>query len=59
MMASRLRYVYRYMLTISLLPILAGAAPVLAAYPRPTYSQNGMVASAHPLATQAGVEILR
>jgi gamma-glutamyltranspeptidase / glutathione hydrolase len=58
-MASRLRYVYRFMLTISLLPILAGSAPVLAAYPRPTRSQNGMVASAHPLATQAGVDILR
>ncbi|WP_310489396.1 gamma-glutamyltransferase [Chamaesiphon sp. VAR_69_metabat_338] len=47
------------MLTISLLPILAGSAPVFAAYPRPTRSQNGMVASAHPLATQAGVDILR
>jgi gamma-glutamyltranspeptidase / glutathione hydrolase len=59
MMASSWRYIYRYMLTISLLPILAGSAPVLAAYPRPTHSQNGMVASAHPLATQVGVEILR
>jgi gamma-glutamyltranspeptidase / glutathione hydrolase len=58
-MASSLRYVYRFMLTISLLPILAGSAPVLAAYPRPTRSQNGMVASAHPLATQVGVEILQ
>jgi gamma-glutamyltranspeptidase / glutathione hydrolase len=58
-MASSLRYIYRFMLTISLLPILAGSAPVLAAYPRPTRSQNGMVASAHPLATQAGVAILQ
>ncbi|WP_309729121.1 gamma-glutamyltransferase [Chamaesiphon sp. OTE_75_metabat_556] len=47
------------MLTISLLPILAGSVPAFAAYPRPTRSQNGMVTSAHPLATQAGVEILR
>ncbi len=58
-MASSWRYVYRYMLTISLLPILAGSVPAFAAYPRPTRSQNGMVTSAHPLATQAGVEILR
>jgi gamma-glutamyltranspeptidase / glutathione hydrolase len=59
-MANSLRCVYRYMLAvISLFPILAGSAPVLAAYPRPTRSQNGMVSSAHPLATQAGVDILR
>ncbi len=49
----------RYTLTIGSFLVLAGAAPVLAAYPRPTHSQNGMVASAHPLATQVGVEILR
>jgi gamma-glutamyltranspeptidase / glutathione hydrolase len=56
---SSLRYFYRYMLPISLLPILSSSAPVFAAFPRPTLSQNGMVASAHPLATQAGVAILK
>jgi gamma-glutamyltranspeptidase / glutathione hydrolase len=49
----------RYTLSIGSFLVLAGAAPVLAAYPRPTHSQNGMVASAHPLATQVGVEMLR
>jgi gamma-glutamyltranspeptidase / glutathione hydrolase len=54
------RYFYRYTLTIiNLLPILSISAPVLAAFPRPTLSQNGMVASAHPLATDAGVEMLK
>jgi gamma-glutamyltranspeptidase / glutathione hydrolase len=50
---------YRSTLTISSLLILATCAPVFAAFPRPTRSQNGMVASAHPLATQAGVAILQ
>jgi gamma-glutamyltranspeptidase / glutathione hydrolase len=49
----------RYALTIGSFLVLAGCAPIFAAYPRPTHSQNGMVASAHPLATQVGVEILR
>jgi gamma-glutamyltranspeptidase / glutathione hydrolase len=52
---SILRYLYRY---IILLPILASSAPVLAAFPRPIRSQGGMVTSAHPLATAAGVDIL-
>jgi gamma-glutamyltranspeptidase / glutathione hydrolase len=43
----------------SSLLILAGSTPVFAAFPRPARSQNGMVASAHPLATQAGVEMLQ
>jgi gamma-glutamyltranspeptidase / glutathione hydrolase len=46
-------------LTIGSFLILASSAPVFAAFPRPTHSQNGMVASAHPLATQAGVEMLK
>ena len=50
---------YRYTLTISSFLILASSVPVFAAFPRPTRSQNGMVTSAHPLATQAGVEILQ
>ncbi len=49
---------YRYTATISSLLILASSVPVFAAFPRPTQSKNGMVASAHPLATQAGVEML-
>ncbi len=57
---SYLRKFYRYTVTaIGLLPILVGAAPVLAAFPRPTQSQKGMVTSAHPLATQAGVLMLQ
>jgi gamma-glutamyltranspeptidase / glutathione hydrolase len=51
-------YFYRYTATISSLLILASSVPVLAAFPRPAQSQKGMVASAHPLATQAGVEML-
>jgi gamma-glutamyltranspeptidase / glutathione hydrolase len=31
----------------------------LAAFPRPSRSQNGMVSSAHPLATQAGLRMLK
>jgi gamma-glutamyltranspeptidase / glutathione hydrolase len=54
-----LRYLYRYGATVSSLLILSISAPALAAFPRPTHSQNGMVASAHPLATQAGVDILK
>ena len=50
---------YRYTLTISSFLILASSMPVFAAFPRPTRSQNGMVASAHPLATQAGVAMLQ
>ncbi len=52
--------IFRYVsVTISSFLILASSVPVFAAFPRPTQSQNGMVASAHPLATQAGVEILK
>jgi gamma-glutamyltranspeptidase / glutathione hydrolase len=54
-----LRYLYQYGATVSSLLILSISAPALAAFPRPTHSQNGMVASAHPLATQAGVGILK
>jgi gamma-glutamyltranspeptidase / glutathione hydrolase len=53
------RYFYRYTVTVSSFLILASSAPVFAAFPRPTQSQNGMVAAAHPLATAAGVKILR
>ena len=51
--------IFRYFsVTISSFLILASSAPVFAAFPRPVQSQKGMVASAHPLATQAGVELL-
>jgi gamma-glutamyltranspeptidase / glutathione hydrolase len=51
--------IFRYFsVTISSFLILASSVPVFAAFPRPTLSRNGMVASAHPLATQAGVEML-
>ncbi len=50
---------YRCGAIVSSLVILAGCAPVFAAFPRPARSQTGMVASAHPLATQAGVEMLQ
>jgi gamma-glutamyltranspeptidase / glutathione hydrolase len=56
---SMIGYFYRYTVTISSLLILSSSVPVFAAFPRPTQSQNGMVTSAHPLATQAGVEILK
>ncbi len=49
----------RYLATVSSLLVLTISAPGLAAFPRPIRSQNGMVASAHPLATQAGVEMLK
>ncbi len=52
------RYFYRYTVTVSSFLILASSVPVFAAFPRPAQSQKGMVASAHPLATQAGVEML-
>jgi gamma-glutamyltranspeptidase / glutathione hydrolase len=55
---SIFRYFYRYTVTISSFLILASSVPVFAAFPRPAQSQNGMVTSAHPLATQAGVEML-
>jgi gamma-glutamyltranspeptidase / glutathione hydrolase len=57
-MVKIFRAVYRYTKIGSFL-ILVSSAPVFAAFPRPTLSQNGMVASAHPLATQAGVAILK
>jgi gamma-glutamyltranspeptidase / glutathione hydrolase len=56
---SMFGYFYRYTVTISSFLILASSVPVLAAFPRPTHSRNGMVASAHPLATQAGVAMLQ
>ena len=49
----------RYLTTVSSFLILAISAPAFAAFPRPAHSQNGMVASAHPLATQAGVDVLK
>ncbi len=48
----------RYTGVISSFLILASSVPVFAAFPRPNQSRNGMVAAAHPLATQAGVEML-
>ena len=53
-----MRIVRCFSATISSLLILASSVPVFAAFPRPTQSKSGMVASAHPLATQAGVEML-
>jgi gamma-glutamyltranspeptidase / glutathione hydrolase len=50
-------YFHRCTATISSLLILASSAPVFAAFPRPTRSRD-MVTSAHPLATQAGIDIL-
>jgi gamma-glutamyltranspeptidase / glutathione hydrolase len=52
-------YLYRCGAIVSSFIILAVSAPVFAAFPRPARSQNGMVASAHPLATQAGVTMLQ
>lgn len=52
-------YLYHSGAIVSSLIILAGSVPTFAAFPRPARSQNVMVASAHPLATQAGVIILQ
>ena len=56
---STIGYFHRFGATVSSLVIVFIAAPAFAAFPRPVHSQNGMVASAHPLATQAGVEMLQ
>jgi gamma-glutamyltranspeptidase / glutathione hydrolase len=58
-MAIGFKNVYRCGAMVGSLLLLSIATPVIAAFPRPTQSQNGMVASAHPLATQAGVAILK
>lgn len=55
---SDFRCLYRGGAIGSLL-LLLSSTPIFAAFPRPTNSQNAMVASAHPLATEAGVEILK
>lgn len=55
---SDFRCLYRSGAIGSLL-LLFSSTPIFAAFPRPTNSQNGMVTSAHPLATDAGVEILK
>jgi gamma-glutamyltranspeptidase / glutathione hydrolase len=55
---STIEYFYRSTSIVSSLLILASSAPVLAAFPRPVRSQGAMVTSAHPLATEAGVNIL-
>ncbi len=49
----------RYLATFGSLLMLTISSPSWAAFPRPTQSQNGMVTSAHPLASQAGVTILQ
>jgi gamma-glutamyltranspeptidase / glutathione hydrolase len=56
---NKIGYFYRLAATVSSLLMLAVNTPTFAAFPRPARSQNGMVASAHPLATQAGLEMLR
>jgi gamma-glutamyltranspeptidase / glutathione hydrolase len=56
---STIGYFHRFGATVSSLVILSITAPAFAAFPRPVHSQNVMVASAHPLATQAGVAMLQ
>ncbi len=53
-----MRLVPRSLAATVVMMVLAVANPLNAAFPRPTSSRNGMVASAHPLATKAGVEML-
>jgi gamma-glutamyltranspeptidase / glutathione hydrolase len=53
------RLIRYFSVTISSFLILASSVPVFAAFPRPSQSQKGMVASAHPLATQAGLAVLK
>jgi gamma-glutamyltranspeptidase / glutathione hydrolase len=53
------RLIRYFSVTISSFLILTSSVPVFAAFPRPTQSRNGMVASAHPLATQAGLAVLK
>ena len=55
---SDFRCLYRGGAIGSLL-LLLSPTPIFAAFPRSTNSQNAMVTSAHPLATEAGVEILK
>ena len=55
---SDFRCLYRGGAIGSLL-LLFSPTPIFAAFPRSTNSQNAMVTSAHPLATEAGVEILK